>query len=105
MTALLDALYSARNLALHSGAFTASGDAILGRGGTMLVDFTFEFLGNWYRTTTGAALADSPIQIIDELAARQADVLRRLTSYSEPVHLLDVSFLTGPSVTGAWGRT
>jgi hypothetical protein len=104
MVALLDALYSARNLALHSGVFTASGDAILGQGGTLVVDFTFEFLGNWYRTTPNVNTSKMPVEVVGEIAARQQGILARLATHDGPVYPLDVDFLTGPSAMDAWSR-
>jgi hypothetical protein len=103
MAALLDALYSARNLALHSGVFTASGDAILGQGGILVVDFTFEFLGNWYRTAPNSEPPKTPAEVIEEIAARQQTILDLLAAHNGPVYPLDVGFLTGPSTIGAWG--
>jgi hypothetical protein len=104
MSALLDALYSARNLALHSGIFTASGDSVLGNGGIMTVNFIFEFLGNWYRNASGADLSEAPTSVFERLAERKINILRQLGKHKGPVYPLDVGFLTGPSVNDGWGR-
>ena len=104
MSTLLDALYSARNLALHNGVFTASGDEILGQGGVLVVDFVFEFLGNWYRNDPTSGPSKLPFEVVDELAGRQQVILNRLAGHSDPVYPLDVGFLTGQSATNAWGR-
>jgi hypothetical protein len=105
MVALLDALYSARNLALHSGVFSASGDASLGQGGLLIIDFTFEFLGNWYRNAPNSEPPKTPTEVVEKLAARQRNIFGRLAAHNGPIYPLDVGFLTGPSAMDAWGRS
>jgi hypothetical protein len=105
MEAFLRALYSARNLALHSGVFTAASDVVLGRGGVMLADFTAEFLGYWYRTADQAKSQIMPDEIVDELAGRQERIIQRLSVYSGPIFTLDIAHLTGPVDSDAWNRT
>jgi hypothetical protein len=104
LKALLDALYSARNLALHSGVFQASGDVVLGQGGLMVVDFTLEVLGNWYRNATGNDATASPADVVRELAVRQRDLSTHLRALHGPAHPLNIEWLTSPSSVGAWDR-
>jgi hypothetical protein len=102
METLLAALYSARNLTLHSGIFAATGDAILGRGGVILVDFTLEFLGNWYRKSEMSQGQKTPNEVIEQLAGRQQRIIQRLTTHSGPVYPLNVGYLTSPNSAEAW---
>ena len=104
MRSLLDALYSARNLALHSGVFQATGDVVLGLGGLMVVDFTLEVLGNWYRNATGPDADASPVEVVRELASRQEHLCGRLRDARGAAHPLNVEWLTSPSTAGAWDR-
>jgi hypothetical protein len=101
---LLDALYGARNLTLHSGIFAATGDAVLGIGSVMLVDFTLEFLGNWYRNVPETDPHASPVEVIEELADRQVNIVRRLKATAGAAYPLNVARLTSPSSTG-WDRS
>jgi hypothetical protein len=105
METLLRALYSARNLALHSGVFTAAGDVVLGRGGVMLADFTVETLGYWYRNADQTKSGMMPFEIVDELASRQERIIQRLSSHPGPIYELDMEHLTGPVDSDAWNRT
>jgi hypothetical protein len=100
MRSLLDALYSARNLALHSGVFQATGDVVLGLGGRMVVDFTLEVLGNWYRNATDS----SPVEVVRFLAARQEALCANLRAAEGAAYPLNVEWLTSPSTDGAWDR-
>lgn len=102
MATFLDALYTARNLTFHSGQFRTEGDLVLGTGGSHVVDFSLEILGNWYRNTPNPDTA--PTTIITELAQRQRSILARLRKRSKPLHTLDVARLTGPPPTDIWGR-
>ncbi|WNV84332.1 hypothetical protein [Umezawaea sp. Da 62-37] len=104
MRSLLDALYSARNLALHSGVFQATGDVVLGLGGLMVVDFTLEVLGNWYRNATGPDADASPFEVVKELAARQEGLCGKLRDAQGATFPLNVEWLTSPSTDGAWDR-
>jgi hypothetical protein len=104
MQCFLDALYAARNLALHSGVFNATGDVVLGQGGVMLVDFTLEFLGNWYRNVGDSNPHETPREIIGKLGRRQERVVQRLTSSVSPAYPLNVGNLTGPNDSDAWDR-
>jgi hypothetical protein len=105
METLLAALYSARNLALHSGVFAATGDAILGRGGVILVDFTLEFLGNWYRNSETSQGQKTPNEVIEELASRQQRIAQRFAAHSGPLYTLNVGHLTSPNSAEAWDRS
>ncbi|GAA0252475.1 hypothetical protein GCM10010492_61280 [Saccharothrix mutabilis subsp. mutabilis] len=98
----LDALYTARNLTFHSGQFRTEGDLVLGTGGSHVVDFSLEVLGNWYRNTPDPDTA--PTTIITELAQRQRSILARLRKRAKPLFTLDVARLTGPPPTDVWGR-
>ncbi|MEJ2858817.1 MULTISPECIES: hypothetical protein [unclassified Saccharothrix] len=102
MATFLDALYTARNLTFHSGQFRAEGDLVLGTGGSHVVDFSLEVLGNWYRNTPDPDTA--PSAIITELAQRQRSIQARLRKRAKPLHTLDVARLTGPPPTDVWGR-
>lgn len=104
METLLTALYSARNLALHSGVFAATGDATLGRGGQILVDFTLEFLGNWYRNSETDQNRKTPNEVIEELGNRQKNLLQHLAAHAGPLYPLNVGYLTSPNSSEAWDR-
>jgi hypothetical protein len=105
MEELLDTLYSARNLALHSGIFTAMDDTVLGQGGVMLVDFILEFLGNWYRNTSAPQDRDSPLEVISMLSDRQVQIIRKLNSSAHGAYPLNIGRLTSPSSTNGWDRS
>lgn len=98
---LLEALYGARNLTLHAGMFSADGDDVLGQGGLLVVDFTFEVLGNWYRH---ASTESSPFDVVDALALRQHRIRGRLRSRRNALHPLDIGRLTSPNSPDGWGR-
>jgi hypothetical protein len=101
---LLDALYGARNLALHSGIFATTGDAVLGQGAIMLVDFTLEFLGNWYKNISPPSY-ETPTEVIVRLADRQIHLIRRLNTHTGAPYALNAGRLTSPSTTDAWDRS
>ncbi|MBE1462151.1 hypothetical protein [Kibdelosporangium phytohabitans] len=89
---LLHALNTTRNMALHTGQFRAFGDLALGVSGSLVVDFTLEILGNWYRNSTDAL---PPARVISQLAVRQRDVVAALRARTGPVDL-DIGWLTSP---------
>jgi hypothetical protein len=105
MEELLDVLYSARNLALHSGVFAATADTVLGQGGVMLVDFILEFLGNWYRNTPTPQTRNPPLQVIGMLADRQTQIIRKLNSSKRGTYPLNIGRLTSPSSADGWDRS
>lgn len=98
---LLEALYGARNLTLHAGMFAADGDEVLGQGGLLVVDFTLEFLGNWYRHSSGQ---QSPVEVVDALALRQHRIRARMLRRDNPLHPLDIGRITSPNSPTGWGR-
>lgn len=104
-TALLDAVYAARNLTLHSGVFDTTGDQVLGQGAIMSADLMLEFLGNWYRhSSPPPAAAQPPATVIRILAARQANLIHRLRATPGAAHPLNIGWLTSPSTATAWDR-
>jgi len=105
LAALLDAVYAARNMTLHSGVFETTGDAVLGQGAVMTADMLLEFLGNWYRhISPPPAPAQPPAEIILDLAARQGALVARLRGHSSAANELNVGWLTSPSTVTAWDR-
>ncbi|PPK65278.1 hypothetical protein V5P93_003716 [Actinokineospora auranticolor] len=90
MITVLDGLYATRNLTLHSGVFTGSGDAVHGAGARKLADVVLEILGNWY----GRGGTGTPEEVIAELGRR-----RRAIAGVLPV-TLDFAALTGPDFRG-----
>ncbi|GLZ28279.1 hypothetical protein Lesp02_04690 [Lentzea sp. NBRC 105346] len=98
---LLEALYGARNLTLHAGMFSAADDEVLGQGGLLVVDFTLEFLGNWYRHADGN---ETPFDIVEQLALRQHRICGRMRHRRNPLYPLDIGRLTSPNCPTGWGR-
>nr|WP_157527374.1 hypothetical protein [Kibdelosporangium sp. MJ126-NF4]CEL14450.1 hypothetical protein [Kibdelosporangium sp. MJ126-NF4] len=90
---LLHALNTTRNTALHTGQFRAFGDVILGVGGSLVVDFILEILGNWYRNSTDEL---PPARVISQLGVRQRDLVAALRGRTGPVTDLDIAWLTSP---------
>lgn len=77
----LEWLYATRNLTIHTGQLSVYGDVQLASAASGLADLTLEFLGSWYATAADkkpAAVADSPEQIVRELAQRHSEVERHL---------------------------
>ncbi len=70
----------------------------------MLVDFTLEFLGNWYRNIPTTEPHDSPAEVIEKIADRQIHIIRRLKSTTGGAYPLNVGRLTSPSSNG-WDRS
>ncbi|RSM91664.1 hypothetical protein DMH04_01410 [Kibdelosporangium aridum] len=98
----LHALNATRNMSLHTGQFRAFGDVTLGIGGSLVVDFTLEILGNWYRN---AEQESSPAKVIALLAGRQRDLVERLRTHDGPLFDLNVAWLTSPTSDGIWTRS
>ncbi|SMD19278.1 hypothetical protein [Kibdelosporangium aridum] len=101
----LHALNATRNMSLHTGQFRAFGDVTLGIGGSLVVDFTLEVLGNWYRNADQDALTTSPAKVIALLARRQRDLVERLRTHDGPLFDLNVAWLTSPTPMGIWSRS
>jgi hypothetical protein len=81
-------------VALHTGQFRAFGDVTLGVGGSLIVDFTLEILGNWYRHATER---QPPAQVIAHLARRRRDLVEATRTHPEPLSDLDIARLTSPT--------
>ncbi|MCE7004791.1 hypothetical protein LWC34_18460 [Kibdelosporangium philippinense] len=93
----LHALNATRNMSLHTGQFRAFGDVTLGIGGSLVVDFTLEILGNWYRNTDQQL---PPAKVIALLARRQRDLVARLQAHDGPLFDLNIAWLTSPASAG-----
>ncbi|MEY9855071.1 hypothetical protein ABH935_000670 [Catenulispora sp. GAS73] len=102
--AMLNWLYTIRNLALHTGSFESESDELDAHGACALVDMTLEFLGNWYQAAAAhdpAKAGWSAMQIVDELSVRQQNLIKELKGATSS-HL-NAQYLTSPTSSG-WDR-
>jgi hypothetical protein len=99
---LLESIYVARNQSLHSGAYLLDGDVLLGRGAQVLVDFTLEFLANWFRHSKRTS--ETPVEVIQCLSKRFDDLCFHLRGGGD-TSAINMSKLTGPRTTGLDRKT
>ncbi len=91
---LLEWMYVSRNLAFHTGQFTAPADALTAHASRDLVDMILEFLGNWHQGERSKSLPESPARDILILLSRRKDILSQKLSTASSCHLLNVSQIT-----------
>jgi hypothetical protein len=101
--ALLYWMYSIRNAAMHSGAFSGPADTLTAHGARAVVDLVLEVLSNWQtRELVHGQPETSPLEIVTLLADRMDELASRLTP-AQTNHALSVAHLTGPGFD-AWSR-
>ncbi|WP_405008548.1 hypothetical protein OHV13_34485 [Kitasatospora purpeofusca] len=101
--ALLTWMYAMRNMAIHSGTFTAVADELTAHAARTLVDMVLEIIGNWH---AGEHAAGNPerdaLEVVGELADRQQDLIGALGAATS-CRPLNVATITGPG-SDAWHR-
>jgi hypothetical protein len=77
--ALLTWMYAMRNMAIHSGVFTATADDLTAHAARTLVDMVLEIIGNWHAGEHASGSPESEaLAVIRELAARQQGLVQSL---------------------------
>ncbi|WP_143261631.1 hypothetical protein [Allokutzneria sp. NRRL B-24872] len=97
--ALLEWLYTTRNIAFHHGRFAGPVDVATAHAGRAVVDMMLEILGRWHSIQHARGQDLTPPEEIFSLLARRKDALSAVLHKANSCHQLSIQHITGPDET------
>ncbi|GAA4023420.1 hypothetical protein GCM10022247_54710 [Allokutzneria multivorans] len=97
--ALLEWLYTTRNIAFHHGRFAGPVDVATAHAGRAVVDVMLEILGRWHSTQHARGQDLTPPEEIFKILAQRKDALSAALHKANSCHRLSIQHITGPDET------